>query len=160
MIRRPPRSTHCISSAASDVYKRQILGPERAKKLSIGVHGFAENREIDSLRLGGAHRGRPVLLAISPTSPMLTGKGGSHHLHHRLRSSWICRFWLPQSPSSVRRREPLKVNHVGFGPRCFGGASTSLPGRQACGRLRLKEHDAYAARSYRATIKSQLISLV
>ena len=26
MIRRPPRSTHCISSAASDVYKRQIKG--------------------------------------------------------------------------------------------------------------------------------------
>ena len=25
MIRRPPRATHCISSAASDVYKRQIL---------------------------------------------------------------------------------------------------------------------------------------
>eukprot|EP00826_Nyctotherus_ovalis_P062318 TRINITY_DN8995_c0_g1_i7.p2 TRINITY_DN8995_c0_g1~~TRINITY_DN8995_c0_g1_i7.p2 ORF type:complete len:105 (+),score=27.45 TRINITY_DN8995_c0_g1_i7:25-315(+) len=25
MIRRPPRSTHCISSAASDVYKRQTL---------------------------------------------------------------------------------------------------------------------------------------
>ena len=25
MIRRPPRSTHCISSAASDVYKRQYL---------------------------------------------------------------------------------------------------------------------------------------
>ena len=30
MIRRPPRSTHCISSAASDVYKRQFpLGLER-----------------------------------------------------------------------------------------------------------------------------------
>ena len=30
MIRRPPRSTHCISSAASDVYKRQFetnVGP-------------------------------------------------------------------------------------------------------------------------------------
>ena len=26
MIRRPPRSTHCISSAASDVYKRQCRG--------------------------------------------------------------------------------------------------------------------------------------
>eukprot|EP00826_Nyctotherus_ovalis_P024659 TRINITY_DN19033_c0_g1_i2.p1 TRINITY_DN19033_c0_g1~~TRINITY_DN19033_c0_g1_i2.p1 ORF type:complete len:330 (+),score=108.57 TRINITY_DN19033_c0_g1_i2:25-990(+) len=25
MIRRPPRSTHCISSAASDVYKRQMI---------------------------------------------------------------------------------------------------------------------------------------
>eukprot|EP00825_Cyclidium_porcatum_P004056 TRINITY_DN11885_c0_g1_i1.p4 TRINITY_DN11885_c0_g1~~TRINITY_DN11885_c0_g1_i1.p4 ORF type:complete len:137 (-),score=24.81 TRINITY_DN11885_c0_g1_i1:660-1070(-) len=28
MIRRPPRSTHCISSAASDVYKRQVHGGE------------------------------------------------------------------------------------------------------------------------------------
>eukprot|EP00826_Nyctotherus_ovalis_P014333 TRINITY_DN1398_c0_g1_i11.p2 TRINITY_DN1398_c0_g1~~TRINITY_DN1398_c0_g1_i11.p2 ORF type:complete len:120 (-),score=51.00 TRINITY_DN1398_c0_g1_i11:121-459(-) len=28
MIRRPPRSTHCISSAASDVYKRQPLTKE------------------------------------------------------------------------------------------------------------------------------------
>ena len=27
MIRRPPRSTHCISSAASDVYKRQADSP-------------------------------------------------------------------------------------------------------------------------------------
>ena len=27
MIRRPPRSTHCISSAASDVYKRQLVDP-------------------------------------------------------------------------------------------------------------------------------------
>ena len=27
MIRRPPRSTHCISSAASDVYKRQPINP-------------------------------------------------------------------------------------------------------------------------------------
>jgi len=28
MIRRPPRSTHCISSAASDVYKRQARDTE------------------------------------------------------------------------------------------------------------------------------------
>eukprot|EP00826_Nyctotherus_ovalis_P052653 TRINITY_DN6722_c0_g1_i1.p2 TRINITY_DN6722_c0_g1~~TRINITY_DN6722_c0_g1_i1.p2 ORF type:complete len:111 (+),score=18.79 TRINITY_DN6722_c0_g1_i1:29-334(+) len=28
MIRRPPRSTHCISSAASDVYKRQGISYE------------------------------------------------------------------------------------------------------------------------------------
>ena len=31
MIRRPPRSTHCISSAASDVYKRQKHGNKRVK---------------------------------------------------------------------------------------------------------------------------------
>eukprot|EP00826_Nyctotherus_ovalis_P035356 TRINITY_DN3034_c0_g4_i3.p1 TRINITY_DN3034_c0_g4~~TRINITY_DN3034_c0_g4_i3.p1 ORF type:complete len:223 (-),score=70.16 TRINITY_DN3034_c0_g4_i3:82-726(-) len=29
MIRRPPRSTHCISSAASDVYKRQLQSKRR-----------------------------------------------------------------------------------------------------------------------------------
>eukprot|EP00826_Nyctotherus_ovalis_P012029 TRINITY_DN1313_c0_g1_i9.p1 TRINITY_DN1313_c0_g1~~TRINITY_DN1313_c0_g1_i9.p1 ORF type:complete len:129 (+),score=52.05 TRINITY_DN1313_c0_g1_i9:25-387(+) len=31
MIRRPPRSTHCISSAASDVYKRQVQGEGNGK---------------------------------------------------------------------------------------------------------------------------------
>eukprot|EP00825_Cyclidium_porcatum_P025577 TRINITY_DN27762_c0_g1_i1.p2 TRINITY_DN27762_c0_g1~~TRINITY_DN27762_c0_g1_i1.p2 ORF type:complete len:145 (+),score=17.50 TRINITY_DN27762_c0_g1_i1:72-506(+) len=36
MIRRPPRSTHCISSAASDVYKRQI---QRAAG-AAGLHGL------------------------------------------------------------------------------------------------------------------------
>eukprot|EP00826_Nyctotherus_ovalis_P039260 TRINITY_DN375_c0_g1_i6.p1 TRINITY_DN375_c0_g1~~TRINITY_DN375_c0_g1_i6.p1 ORF type:complete len:161 (-),score=66.58 TRINITY_DN375_c0_g1_i6:53-511(-) len=30
MIRRPPRSTHCISSAASDVYKRQVIMVEKS----------------------------------------------------------------------------------------------------------------------------------
>eukprot|EP00826_Nyctotherus_ovalis_P033740 TRINITY_DN2748_c0_g1_i19.p1 TRINITY_DN2748_c0_g1~~TRINITY_DN2748_c0_g1_i19.p1 ORF type:complete len:103 (-),score=47.22 TRINITY_DN2748_c0_g1_i19:45-332(-) len=34
MIRRPPRSTHCISSAASDVYKRQV---ERLYEMSEGA---------------------------------------------------------------------------------------------------------------------------
>eukprot|EP00825_Cyclidium_porcatum_P035024 TRINITY_DN36742_c0_g1_i1.p3 TRINITY_DN36742_c0_g1~~TRINITY_DN36742_c0_g1_i1.p3 ORF type:complete len:149 (-),score=25.51 TRINITY_DN36742_c0_g1_i1:73-519(-) len=32
MIRRPPRSTHCISSAASDVYKRQVPGQAQRQK--------------------------------------------------------------------------------------------------------------------------------
>ena len=39
MIRRPPRSTHCISSAASDVYKRQDYyiwtDSERVKRLGL-----------------------------------------------------------------------------------------------------------------------------
>jgi len=36
MIRRPPRSTHCISSAASDVYKRQSEDAEAvARRLSV-----------------------------------------------------------------------------------------------------------------------------
>eukprot|EP00826_Nyctotherus_ovalis_P036635 TRINITY_DN3268_c0_g1_i8.p2 TRINITY_DN3268_c0_g1~~TRINITY_DN3268_c0_g1_i8.p2 ORF type:complete len:139 (-),score=42.96 TRINITY_DN3268_c0_g1_i8:192-587(-) len=34
MIRRPPRSTHCISSAASDVYKRQYNTNEELSNFS------------------------------------------------------------------------------------------------------------------------------
>ena len=45
MIRRPPRSTHCISSAASDVYKRQSQSspgapPESPKKLPESPQTF------------------------------------------------------------------------------------------------------------------------
>jgi len=36
MIRRPPRSTHCISSAASDVYKRQGLRKEELLTFPVG----------------------------------------------------------------------------------------------------------------------------
>ena len=37
IIRRPPRSTHCISSAASDVYKRQLyFGGVDAKYFNVG----------------------------------------------------------------------------------------------------------------------------
>eukprot|EP00826_Nyctotherus_ovalis_P050664 TRINITY_DN6242_c0_g1_i9.p1 TRINITY_DN6242_c0_g1~~TRINITY_DN6242_c0_g1_i9.p1 ORF type:complete len:128 (+),score=33.09 TRINITY_DN6242_c0_g1_i9:22-384(+) len=35
MIRRPPRSTHCISSAASDVYKRQDMKAEAKNCLNV-----------------------------------------------------------------------------------------------------------------------------
>ena len=44
MIRRPPRSTHCISSAASDVYKRQI-------KDNIEYDHLIQNCKIDADRL-------------------------------------------------------------------------------------------------------------
>ena len=47
MIRRPPRSTHCISSAASDVYKRQI--PDEV----IQVLDLVKNSHpMDALRTG------------------------------------------------------------------------------------------------------------
>ena len=35
MIRRPPRSTHCISSAASDVYKRQLINLTLSHKYNM-----------------------------------------------------------------------------------------------------------------------------
>ena len=39
MIRRPPRSTHCISSAASDVYKRQGEGNDLYTNRHIAIDG-------------------------------------------------------------------------------------------------------------------------
>eukprot|EP00826_Nyctotherus_ovalis_P021629 TRINITY_DN1701_c0_g1_i1.p1 TRINITY_DN1701_c0_g1~~TRINITY_DN1701_c0_g1_i1.p1 ORF type:complete len:209 (-),score=23.49 TRINITY_DN1701_c0_g1_i1:265-867(-) len=52
MIRRPPRSTHCISSAASDVYKRQVKSPITVDinqlNLVLDVLGSPTEEEIDS----------------------------------------------------------------------------------------------------------------
>ena len=49
MIRRPPRSTHCISSAASDVYKRQ-------NQLQGGIIQYAH--EIKSNNMESKFRGK------------------------------------------------------------------------------------------------------
>ena len=46
MIRRPPRSTHCISSAASDVYKRQLH--RRTSATLQKCHGSAPGLHIDA----------------------------------------------------------------------------------------------------------------
>eukprot|EP00825_Cyclidium_porcatum_P005965 TRINITY_DN12926_c0_g1_i2.p1 TRINITY_DN12926_c0_g1~~TRINITY_DN12926_c0_g1_i2.p1 ORF type:complete len:175 (-),score=23.30 TRINITY_DN12926_c0_g1_i2:20-544(-) len=45
MIRRPPRSTHCISSAASDVYKRQVHGGS----VSIDMKKVKEEAKYDGI---------------------------------------------------------------------------------------------------------------
>ena len=57
MIRRPPRSTHCISSAASDVYKRQAQGwrtksrPQHAEMMiSVDPHSPDEFRVNGTVR--------------------------------------------------------------------------------------------------------------
>ena len=41
MIRRPPRSRHCISSAASDVYKRQV----EIEALTLVMEQYKEDTE-------------------------------------------------------------------------------------------------------------------
>eukprot|EP00825_Cyclidium_porcatum_P031351 TRINITY_DN33203_c0_g1_i1.p1 TRINITY_DN33203_c0_g1~~TRINITY_DN33203_c0_g1_i1.p1 ORF type:complete len:155 (+),score=38.00 TRINITY_DN33203_c0_g1_i1:100-564(+) len=49
MIRRPPRSTHCISSAASDVYKRQVHGRQKQlKKLDLLVNNSLSSNNNNS----------------------------------------------------------------------------------------------------------------
>eukprot|EP00825_Cyclidium_porcatum_P024781 TRINITY_DN27138_c0_g1_i1.p2 TRINITY_DN27138_c0_g1~~TRINITY_DN27138_c0_g1_i1.p2 ORF type:complete len:260 (+),score=87.45 TRINITY_DN27138_c0_g1_i1:96-875(+) len=63
MIRRPPRSTHCISSAASDVYKRQVSTQSTwvhalRTSLSAGVGGIVQQRlqQMAGGRIGGQPR--------------------------------------------------------------------------------------------------------
>ena len=52
MIRRPPRSTHCISSAASDVYKRQDMGDtfDSRKGIDFAALTWAKDNYFDRLR--------------------------------------------------------------------------------------------------------------
>eukprot|EP00826_Nyctotherus_ovalis_P052617 TRINITY_DN6704_c0_g1_i2.p1 TRINITY_DN6704_c0_g1~~TRINITY_DN6704_c0_g1_i2.p1 ORF type:complete len:138 (+),score=25.92 TRINITY_DN6704_c0_g1_i2:31-444(+) len=47
MIRRPPRSTHCISSAASDVYKRQEKDRVDVKTTNNSIEEAKESRNIN-----------------------------------------------------------------------------------------------------------------
>eukprot|EP00826_Nyctotherus_ovalis_P050321 TRINITY_DN6152_c0_g2_i5.p1 TRINITY_DN6152_c0_g2~~TRINITY_DN6152_c0_g2_i5.p1 ORF type:complete len:221 (-),score=68.16 TRINITY_DN6152_c0_g2_i5:128-733(-) len=51
MLRRPPRSTHCISSAASDVYKRQVATRwYRAPEILLGSKKYT--KAIDMWSVG------------------------------------------------------------------------------------------------------------
>eukprot|EP00826_Nyctotherus_ovalis_P010990 TRINITY_DN1286_c0_g1_i12.p1 TRINITY_DN1286_c0_g1~~TRINITY_DN1286_c0_g1_i12.p1 ORF type:complete len:102 (+),score=30.49 TRINITY_DN1286_c0_g1_i12:24-308(+) len=46
MIRRPPRSTHCISSAASDVYKRQLFTCTVGRKPSHASYYVNDYKDV------------------------------------------------------------------------------------------------------------------
>ena len=85
MIRRPPRSTHCISSAASDVYKRQLLHhsrsvaipfsrPDRAPRTRPRASSRPRRAAASSPPLAGPRRSPPPpsvspSLVRSPRSP-------------------------------------------------------------------------------------------
>eukprot|EP00825_Cyclidium_porcatum_P024095 TRINITY_DN2662_c0_g1_i2.p1 TRINITY_DN2662_c0_g1~~TRINITY_DN2662_c0_g1_i2.p1 ORF type:complete len:135 (+),score=20.06 TRINITY_DN2662_c0_g1_i2:10-414(+) len=61
MIRRPPRSTHCISSAASDVYKRQVS--TQSTWVPVGWVGSSVGRAADFNPLvPSSNLGRPTSL--------------------------------------------------------------------------------------------------
>eukprot|EP00826_Nyctotherus_ovalis_P011313 TRINITY_DN12950_c0_g4_i1.p2 TRINITY_DN12950_c0_g4~~TRINITY_DN12950_c0_g4_i1.p2 ORF type:complete len:163 (+),score=12.15 TRINITY_DN12950_c0_g4_i1:23-490(+) len=59
MIRRPPRSTHCISSAASDVYKRQLWRCGESMIVVRVCSGF----EFDYWQ-------QPIILLFMPSTPL------------------------------------------------------------------------------------------
>eukprot|EP00825_Cyclidium_porcatum_P007363 TRINITY_DN13688_c0_g1_i2.p2 TRINITY_DN13688_c0_g1~~TRINITY_DN13688_c0_g1_i2.p2 ORF type:complete len:155 (+),score=20.28 TRINITY_DN13688_c0_g1_i2:119-583(+) len=62
MIRRPPRSTHCISSAASDVYKRQYqrrvhgINPYTGQIYPEPGPNMIWNEKYSTMMMGGSFR--------------------------------------------------------------------------------------------------------
>eukprot|EP00825_Cyclidium_porcatum_P007686 TRINITY_DN13859_c0_g1_i3.p3 TRINITY_DN13859_c0_g1~~TRINITY_DN13859_c0_g1_i3.p3 ORF type:complete len:160 (-),score=21.92 TRINITY_DN13859_c0_g1_i3:90-569(-) len=52
MIRRPPRSTHCISSAASDVYKRQDQMQSKPKVVKLNKLEYRFFKQVNKFRIG------------------------------------------------------------------------------------------------------------
>eukprot|EP00969_Alexandrium_andersonii_P107748 4753734-Alexandrium_andersonii.AAC.1 len=80
MIRRPPSSTHCISSAASDVYKRQHPSGKATPRARAGPLA-ADTRRLPSGK-HAVHHARPsspgagVRQALAGGAPQFTQRRG------------------------------------------------------------------------------------
>ena len=94
MIRRPPRSTLDRSSAASDVYKRQLFEgcvADRAVGRAISVHPTVLHRTVDPTLPG-----RPALEAVSYT----------HLRAHETVLDLVCRLLLE------KKKNKLSLIHI------------------------------------------------
>ena len=69
MIRRPPRSTQSRSSAASDVYKRQLLLCAAANVAGFGSLAWSSNRGLASMDLVCAVGVLSLIHISEPTRP-------------------------------------------------------------------------------------------
>src|SRR5450756_2574101 len=80
MIRRPPRSTQSRSSAASDVYKRQLVERERAGRRYDALFVDLDAIELGHVGAGGNHDGLGVedlRLAVDAFDLDLAGGGNA-----------------------------------------------------------------------------------
>ena len=68
MIRRPPRSTLDRSSAASDVYKRQVDPPGGGPRL-VEAEGSERDADLGGPAVGGAARALSLIHISEPTRP-------------------------------------------------------------------------------------------
>src|SRR5678815_4913939 len=87
MIRRPPRSTLDRSSAASDVYKRQLhdLAPGRAGAVRRAGDGGGQGRSGRICRGGGHHHVRRRGLRPAPD----VGRGGGEERMTEVREARV-----------------------------------------------------------------------
>src|SRR5450756_3202321 len=101
MIRRPPRSTQSRSSAASDVYKRQVA-VAAARRAVLEAEGEAVTRLRVEPRDHVAKRGRRVCNGVDPgchRDVAGTQSGGRHNLQSSSTAEprdtpAECRVWL------------------------------------------------------------------
>eukprot|EP00825_Cyclidium_porcatum_P050931 TRINITY_DN9206_c0_g1_i3.p3 TRINITY_DN9206_c0_g1~~TRINITY_DN9206_c0_g1_i3.p3 ORF type:complete len:117 (-),score=18.10 TRINITY_DN9206_c0_g1_i3:6-356(-) len=89
MIRRPPRSTHCISSAASDVYKRQAYADEPRMRRRLRDGGI-EGHE------------RRASMTVSYT----------HLRAHETRHDLVCRLLLEKKKKTKNTEQDNSTQHI------------------------------------------------
>src|SRR5664279_6477763 len=122
MIRRPPRSTLSSSSAASDVYKRQMQKDDMADALKVKAAGpraavEAGRRIVKDYNCQGCHvledkggqireamTANKIDLALAP--PIIRGEGA------KVQSDWL--FSFLHAPRSGQIRPWLKVRMPTF----------------------------------------------
>eukprot|EP00825_Cyclidium_porcatum_P008830 TRINITY_DN14429_c0_g1_i1.p1 TRINITY_DN14429_c0_g1~~TRINITY_DN14429_c0_g1_i1.p1 ORF type:complete len:129 (-),score=26.67 TRINITY_DN14429_c0_g1_i1:39-425(-) len=128
MIRRPPRSTHCISSAASDVYKRQVStqstwGLQLARHMRAHQHHAANRIAWVEGRKGAIHDIDPVdrmLRHQPPARPWAAAVGQevrhqqaigidavsyTHLRAHETRHDLVCRLLLEKKKKTQEPTE-------------------------------------------------------
>eukprot|EP00825_Cyclidium_porcatum_P045364 TRINITY_DN6885_c0_g1_i1.p4 TRINITY_DN6885_c0_g1~~TRINITY_DN6885_c0_g1_i1.p4 ORF type:complete len:115 (-),score=39.82 TRINITY_DN6885_c0_g1_i1:84-428(-) len=110
MIRRPQRSTHCISSAASDVYKRQVSTQSTWGRAA----GQQVHRDLGKLLRRPALQEKHLVLLGNPHQLTQVGFGlveNGHellaamaHLHHAatgtmpVKQFFLCLLYTSPSP--------------------------------------------------------------
>ena len=94
MIRRPPRSTLDRSSAASDVYKRQVMEND------LGAAGAAVDISFDMLR-SGAHYAKVFKRPNVPLRVCCDAVSYTHLRAHETVLDIVCRLLLEKKKKSV-----------------------------------------------------------
>src|SRR5450756_1531721 len=129
MIRRPPRSTQSRSSAASDVYKRQVLDPSAA--FEVTVHeGFdfwvADTGDLDE---GGMEALEQANASAIPTTKLTSAPSAYWcRVGKRTYLRWVLPHHEDAATDALARLHATAATSLGQGTRLLGAF-------RACGLL-------------------------
>eukprot|EP00825_Cyclidium_porcatum_P005547 TRINITY_DN12705_c0_g1_i1.p2 TRINITY_DN12705_c0_g1~~TRINITY_DN12705_c0_g1_i1.p2 ORF type:complete len:112 (-),score=32.44 TRINITY_DN12705_c0_g1_i1:29-364(-) len=110
MIRRPPRSTHCISSAASDVYKRQVSGSDDC---SIIVWKLETGEIVRTLT---GHEQSVYCVQVTPDQKFIISGSDdrsiktvsyTHLRAHETRHDLVCRLLLEKKKTKSKKKKTV-----------------------------------------------------